>query len=66
MVQLHGILTAYEMRRGGPYEDKEFVFRASTKGKEVQEIEGSGYISEEDEVNFVKKLTLTWHRTVQR
>ena len=36
MVQLHGILTAYEMRRGGPYEVKEAVFRASTKGKEVQ------------------------------
>ena len=46
------------MRRGGPSEVKEAVFRASTKGKEVQETEGSGYISEEDEVNFVKKLQL--------
>ena len=58
MVQLHGILIAYEMRRGGPSEVKEVVFRASTKGKEVQEAEGSGYISEEDEANFVKKLQL--------
>ena len=49
------------MRRGGPSEVKEAVFRASTKGKEVQEAEGSGYISEEDEANFVKKLQLgTW------
>ena len=45
------------MRRG-PSEVKEAVFRASTKGKEVKETEGSGYISEEDEVNFVKKLQL--------
>ena len=58
MVQLHGILTAYEMRRGGPSEVKEVVFRDSTKGKEVQEPEGSGYISEEDEANFVEKLQL--------
>ena len=33
VVQLHVILTAYEMRRGGPSEVKEVVFRASTKGK---------------------------------
>ena len=46
------------MRRGGPSEVKEAIFRASTKGKEVQESEGSGYISEEDEANFVKKLQL--------
>ena len=58
MVQLHGILTAYEMRRGGPTEAKEAIFRASTNGKEVHEAEGSGYISEEDEANFVKKLQL--------
>ena len=58
MVQLHGILTAYEMRRGGPSEVKEAVFRTFTKWKEVQKIEGSGYISEEDEINFVKKLQL--------
>ena len=57
VVQLLGILTTYEMRRG-PSEFKEAVFRASTKGKEVQEPEGSGYISEEDEANFLKKLQL--------
>ena len=33
VVQLHGILTACEMRRGGPSEVKEAVFIASTKGK---------------------------------
>ena len=58
LVQLHGILTAYEMRRGGPSEVKEAVFKASTKGKEVQKPEGSGYISEEDEANFVRRLQL--------
>ena len=46
------------MRKGGSYEVKEAVFRASTKGKEVQETEGSGHVSEEYEVNFVKKLQL--------
>jgi hypothetical protein len=56
VVQLHGILTAYEMRRGGPSEVKEAVFRTSTKGMDVQITEGSGYISEEDEINFVRKL----------
>ena len=45
VVQLHGILTAYEMRRGGPSEVKEVVFITSTKGKEVQKTDGSGYIS---------------------
>ena len=51
MVQLHGILTAYEMRRGEPSEVKEVVFRTSTKEKEVQKIE-------DDEIKFVKKLQL--------
>ena len=46
------------MRRGGPSKVKEAVFRTSTKGKEVQKTKGSGYISEEDEINFVKKLQL--------
>ena len=46
------------MRKGGSSEVKEAFFRASTKGKEVQETEGSRYFSEEDEVNFVKKLQL--------
>ena len=58
IVQLHGILTAFEMRKGGPSEVKEVVFRAAAKGKEVEEQEGSGYDSEEDEINFVKKLQL--------
>ena len=46
------------MRKGGSSEVKEAIFRASTKGKEVQETEASGYGSKEDEVNFVKKLQL--------
>ena len=58
IVQLHGILTAFEMKKGGPSEVKEVVFRAAAKGKEVEEQEGSGYVSEEDEINFVKKLQL--------
>ena len=33
IVQLHGILIACEMRKGGSSEIKEVVFRASTKGK---------------------------------
>jgi hypothetical protein len=56
VVKLHGILTAYEMRRGGPSEVKEAVFRTSTKGMEEQITEGLGYILEEDEINFVRKL----------
>jgi hypothetical protein len=58
VVQLHGILIAYEMRRGGPSEVKDAVFRTSTKGMDVQITEGLGYISEEDEANFVKKLQI--------
>ena len=33
IVQLHGILTACEMRKGGPSKVKEVVFRATAKGK---------------------------------
>ena len=33
IVQLHGILTSCEMRKGGPSEVKEVVFRATEKGK---------------------------------
>ena len=47
IVQLHGIMTACEMRKGGPSEVKEAVFRAATKGKEVEEKEQSRYVSEE-------------------
>ena len=58
IVQLHGILIACEMRKGGPSEVKEVVFRAATKGKEVEEQEGSRRVLEEDEINFVIKLQL--------
>ena len=58
IVQLHGILTACEMRKGGPYEVKEVGFRATTKGKEMEEQEGSRCVAEEDEINLVKKLKL--------
>jgi len=55
MTQLHGILTAFEMRKGGPSDMREVAFKVSTKGKE--KINESGYISEEEyEVNFVKNL----------
>jgi len=55
MTQLHGILTTFEMRKGGPSDMREATFKASAKGKE--EHNESGHISkEEDEVNFVKKL----------
>lgn len=33
MTQLHGILTAFEMRKGGPSDMREATFKASTKGK---------------------------------
>jgi hypothetical protein len=62
VVQLHGILTAFEMRKGGPSEVREATFKASAKGKEKEEHKESGYISEEDEVNFVKKLQLGTRR----
>jgi len=55
MTQLHGILTAFEMRKGGPLDMREAAVKASAKGKE--ELNESGHISkEEDEANFVKKL----------
>ena len=55
MTQLHGILTAFEMTKGGPSDMREVAFKVSTKGKE--KLNESGYISEEVyEVNFVKKL----------
>ena len=40
IVQLHGILTVSKMRKGGPSEVKEVSFRASEKGKEMEEQEG--------------------------
>eukprot|EP00253_Pinus_taeda_P007936 PITA_07936 len=55
MTQLHKILTAFEMRKGGPSDMREAAFKASAKGKE--ELNESGHISEdEEEANFVKKL----------
>ena len=33
MTQLHGILTAFEMRQGGPSDMREDAFKASSKGK---------------------------------
>jgi len=33
IVQLHGILTAFEMRKGGASEIREATFKASAKGK---------------------------------
>ena len=36
IVQLHGILTAFEMRQGGPSQIKEAAFKVSSKGKEKE------------------------------
>lgn len=62
VVQLHAILNAFEMRRGGPSKVREDEFKASKKGKEKEEQKELGYISEEDEVKFVKKLQLDTRR----
>eukprot|EP00253_Pinus_taeda_P003974 PITA_03974 len=53
MSQLHGILTAYEMRKGRPSDRREATFKASGKGNYYE----SDHISEEEEEsNFVKNL----------
>eukprot|EP00253_Pinus_taeda_P006216 PITA_06216 len=53
MSQLHGILTAYEMRKGGPSDRREAALKASGKGDYYE----SGHMSEEEEEsNFVKNL----------
>eukprot|EP00253_Pinus_taeda_P010634 PITA_10634 len=53
MSQLHGILTAYEMRKVGPSDRREAAFKASSKGDSYD----SGHMSEEEEEsNFVKNL----------
>ena len=55
MMQRHRILTAFEMRKGGPSDMREAAFKVSANGKE--KISESRYISEEEyEVNFVKNL----------
>eukprot|EP00253_Pinus_taeda_P001870 PITA_01870 len=54
MSQLHGILTAYEMRKGGPSDRREAAFKASGKGDYYE----LGHASEEEEEsNFVKPST---------
>eukprot|EP00253_Pinus_taeda_P001678 PITA_01678 len=53
MSQLHGILTSYEMRKGGPSDRREVPFMASGKGYNYE----PGHMSkEEEESNFVKNL----------
>eukprot|EP00253_Pinus_taeda_P008119 PITA_08119 len=53
MSQLHGILTAYEIRKGGPSDRREAAFKALRKGDYYE----SGHMSEEEEEsNFVKNL----------
>eukprot|EP00253_Pinus_taeda_P016292 PITA_16292 len=53
MSQLHGILTAYEMRKGGPSDRRVVAFKASGKGEYYE----SGHASEEEEEsNFVRNL----------
>ena len=42
MTQLHGILTSFEMRKGGPSDMIEATFKDSAKGKE--ELNESGRI----------------------
>jgi len=50
MSQLHGILTAYEMRKGGPSDRREAAFKALGKGNYYE----LGHASEEEEEsNFV-------------
>jgi len=53
MPQLHGILTAYEMRKGGPSDRREAAFKASGKGDYY---ELGHALEEEEESNFVKNL----------
>eukprot|EP00253_Pinus_taeda_P003723 PITA_03723 len=54
MSQLHGILTSYEMRKGGPSDRREAAFKASGKGEYYE----ASHIpeEEEEESNFVKNL----------
>eukprot|EP00253_Pinus_taeda_P029025 PITA_29025 len=53
MSQLHEILTAYEMRKGGPSDRREATFKASSKGEYYE----SGNVSEEEEEsNFVRNI----------
>eukprot|EP00253_Pinus_taeda_P009420 PITA_09420 len=53
MSQLHIILPAYEMRKGGPSDMREAAFKASRKGDYY---ESEHMSEEEEESNFVKSL----------
>ena len=53
MSQLHEILTAYEMRKGGPSDRREVSFKALVKGDYYEFRHMS---EEEEESNFVKNL----------
>eukprot|EP00253_Pinus_taeda_P015959 PITA_15959 len=54
MSHLHGILTAYEMRKGGPSDRREVAFKASGKGDYYE----ASHVpeEEEEESNFVINL----------
>ncbi|WP_287256536.1 hypothetical protein, partial [Stenotrophomonas sp.] len=55
MSQLHGILTAYEMRKGGPSDRREAAFKASGKEDYYEAIHVPEE-EEEEESNFVRNL----------
>src|ERR1700733_7349736 len=55
MSQLHGILSAYEMRKGGPSDRREAAFKASGKG-DYYEACHVPEEEEEEESNFVRNL----------
>eukprot|EP00253_Pinus_taeda_P019693 PITA_19693 len=44
VTQLHGIITAFEMRKGGPSDMREATFKPLAKGKEKEEQHESGHI----------------------
>eukprot|EP00253_Pinus_taeda_P020619 PITA_20619 len=52
MSQLHGILTAYEMRKGGPSDMRVAAFKASGKGEYYE----SGHVDEDERGNNYKLL----------
>ena len=59
MTQLHRILTAFKMRKGGPSNMREGTFKALGR----EELNESRHILEEDdEVNFVKKIQQGFRR----
>lgn len=60
--KLHGILTYYEMRKGGPSYIIDETFKATYKGKQKEELKETSYISDEEESNFVKQLQVGTHK----